>query len=483
MIKMLYRPLLAVLLLLLGVNATTAQDEMPLLYITDYAQMNDYYLTLDVTTGATQRFERPSGFLSYLFPGGEQALPAREDITSPYDNAVRFVLLRDYQAPNHQDWEQLYRVREDDQLEPVLSGEYIYIRSQLFTDNGRYVYLFEKTESGLHDNLYTLHRYDISSGELSIVAGRVATAGLDCQESWCELVSGMPRDENDSQDLYVLNKDTGDLRHLETAEEITIHIWQNAHEVLYTAYDGAGQTAIRTYRIDTEEYATLTTIPGEGIDRLYQTNDEWWMVLANAPENNRAYDVYIVNDLATQPTAYPLGIQTGSSWVDVSSSESGMMLMITYASPDYRLNDVYILHDETTTHPTVDQLTPADFDAEALSNVYLVGVNLGDRRLLQAGVSDDAWRYYLLDIATRTITPVVEFTSRQGPVQVLLSPDQRWLAVSIEERGEHYVGIVAMDGSQPLQTWDLGMDSYVCLLAWDAPGIDPPGCELYFGIG
>jgi hypothetical protein len=343
------------------------------------------------------------------------------------------------------------------------------------------MYLFNKTESGIQYVLYTVYRYDIQSGELDIVAGQVPDARLDCQEDWCQFISGMPGSEDSLQTVFVLNKNSGELRELETAEEITVHFWWGEEELLlYSAYDGNGQAVIKTYRIESSQYRTLTEIEGRGIARVSRW-DDWMMVMANSLEKDRIFDMYIVNNLASTPTTYPLGIETSQANVETKLSGE-KLLMITYSPQDERDNNLYILSD-LTTQPTIDQLTPADFDVNTLSYVSIGFPDLGDTQLLHVTVSDAEWRYYTLHIPTRTITQVTAFKNSQGVVQTLLSADNMWLAMSIEEAGQYYVGVVPVDGSQPLQTWDVGMESYVCLLAWGDPGIEPSACTLYFGIG
>jgi hypothetical protein len=481
MIISLYRSLVVVMLLLPfvpGLSVTSAQENPPLLYVTDYNHMNDYYIELDITTGETQRFERAPDFQGIRY-SGERRLPERQEIVSPYDESVRFMLLRDFDAPNRDEEEQLLRVREDEQLEPVLSGEDIYLWEDFFTDNGRYAYLFKRTENGMQYVLYTLYRYDIQSGELDVVTGRVPGAGLDCQEGWCQFIRGMPNSEDDPQTVLILNKNSGELRELETAEEITVHYWWEG-ELLYSVYDGGGQAAIKTYRIESNQYRTLTEIAGRGIVRAARV-DDWMIVVANSLEKDHIFDLYIVNDLASNPATYPLGIETSNA--NVQTKLFGEKLLAIIHSPeDEWESDLYILSD-ITTQPTVEQLPPTDFGLMTLQNVSLAFPDLGDTQLLHVGVNSSEWRYYTIHVLTRTITQVTAFKSGQEVVQTLVSADNKWLAVSIAESGQYYVRVVPVDGSQPFQNWDVGMESYVCLLIWGEPGIEPPACTLYFGIG
>jgi hypothetical protein len=281
--------------------------------------------------------------------------------------------------------------------------------------------------------------------------------------------------------LYVLHKNSGELHEVATADDISINIWREEN-VLFTPYHGDGQSLIQTYNIETDEYRTLAQIEGQGIASIY--GSEWMMVTSISLEDSRLFDVYIINDLATNPTTYPLGIQTSNATYLIHSMLSdGSMLLITIAPESNRVSDVYILRD-ITAHPTVDQLTVADFGAPKIQDVRFEGAfSDSDTRMLHVTVSDDEWRYYTIHVPTRTITQVVAFRTRQLVVQSRISADSKWLAVSIEESGTYSVGVVPLDGSQPMRIWDVGTESYTCLLSWYQPDIAPPGCDLYFGIG
>lgn len=497
MIKMLYFPVIAIMLVfgfILSLMISFRDEHVPLLYLSDFNTQDDFYTVLDVETGDTLNFRRPPNFKSIQYYG-EFPTSEREDITSPYDDTVQFVLTRDYQAPNREEIEQLYRVRAGDQLEPVLSGENIYIWQIEFTDNGRFVYIFKKSESGIQHVLYTIYRYDIHSIELEEVVGDVAGVGLNCQDSWCQIISGMPASPDRSQTLFVLHKNSGELRQVEVADDITIHRWWKQDELLYTVYQGDGQASIRTYNIASNQYHNLAEIEGQGIANIYRIKREnrqtdspashpdenWLMVVANSPEDDQTYDIYIVNDLP-HATTYPLGIQTSNAhWLFYAVGSDGSVLLTTLAPHNDSTNNVYIIKNAVD-YPRVDQLTNADFDAIDLHDAHMETF-FDDTQLLRMKVSDTEWRYYTIHLPTHTITQLANFNNNQRIVQTQLAANKKWLAVSLQEAGKYYLGIVSLDGSQPLRIWDVGTESYVCLLAWYAPDSTPPPCSLYFGIG
>jgi hypothetical protein len=501
MLKMLYRPLIAVTLLWVFILAsmvtmvTLPHAELPLIYLSDYESRDEFYMVLDVETGQTHRFRRPSDFTPIQFYGGDGRQPDRHDTTSPYDDTVHFALLRDYNAAR-EDFEQLYRVRDDEQLEHIISGQYISFQDTGFTDNGRFVYLFTRTESAFHYTFYTLYRYDIQSTELSVVADYMPNAGLNCQADRCQLITGIPHHEDFRQSLYILHKNSGELHEVATADDINIHTWWGQNDVVYTPYDGDGQSLIYTYNLETDQHRLLLDIEGQGITgitRKYSWGaseyspqntpaDDWLMVVATAPENSSIFDLYIINDLATNPTLYPLPIQTSNgTWLSYVTASDGSILMIAPAPRTDRLSNLYIINDMAT-QPTVDPLLSADFDAPSIRDASLE-INLGDTHLLRVGVGDNEWRYYTIHVPTRTITQLAAFNSRQQIVQKQFSDDNQWLALSIQESEEYYITIMPMDGSQDLRTWDVETESYVCLLAWYEPQIPPPACSLYFGMG
>lgn len=488
MLIMLFRPLIAIALLwafILGLTAATAnfaQDDGPLLYLTDYNHMDDFYVVLDVETGKTHRIQHPPDYNGARYNyGGECCYEEQQEITSPHDESIRFVIQRDFDNQTSENVEQLYRVRTDDQLEHILSGEYIYITVSHFTDNERYLYIFEKSGSGIRHTLYTLYRYGIQSTELSVVALDVSGASLNCRDSLCQLISGMPdNEEESSQTLFLLNKDNGELRELATADEITIHYWWRENELLYTAYHGDGRAQIHTFNIETDQHRTLSEIEGQGIQSI--AGVDWLMVAANSPDDNSIFDIYIVNNLDDDPTTYPLSIQTNNAtWLPFSVESDGSLLMIISSPQNNRTSDLYIINN-VETQPSVDQLTSTDFNAPTLREANF-NTELDDSHLLRVEVGDDEWRYYMLHVPTRTITQLATFTTGQRVMQTQFSEDKNWLALSIEESGQYYVTLVPMDGSQRLQTWDVETESYVCLLSWYTPDSEPALCDLYFGMG
>lgn len=488
MIKTLFRSLIAVVLLssfILSFNVTTAtlpQDNVPLLYLADadYDHVDDYYIVLNIETGETQRFERPPDFEGIPFNSGEH-YPDPEVITSPYDEMVQFVLRYENGIP------ELYGIGEDDELVPVLSKVRFYTPSTHFSENGRYLYLFEIIEYQYPDNVQALYRYDIQSSELSVLAEDVTDQFRWCQENLCKLVSGNPEGEDSPQTLFLLDKNSGELQEVETADEIVAHFWWEQNVLLYTAYHGDGQAIIQTYSAESDQYRILSEIEGQGIVNIFgldywsltQTED-WLMVTAKSPENDEILDVYVLNNLASNPTTYPLGIQT-SNTTQISQSplsdDSRLMIML---SP---LNDgssnVYALYDAATS-PTIDEFAAADFDATFLEDVRFLSSS-NDTKLLSMRVSDDEWRYYGIHAPTRAISTLASFNDNPQNHQIQQTADNRWMALSIEESSKFYVGIIPTDGSQPLRTWDVGTESYVCLLGWHEAGVEPPACDGFAG--
>lgn len=497
MIKMVFRLLIVIVLLssfILGLVVVThsyAQGDAPLLYLTDYGNADEYYMVVDIETGKTHRFERPEGYVGNVSSGGECCYQDRIDITSPYDESVRFAMAYDYTGQNSENSDQLYRVGEDDQLEPILTGDYIYIREQEFSDNGRYAYMFKKSKSDIYGNFFTLYRYDIETTELRVVAEDVPDAGLKCQENWCQFISGLRNNEDSGQRLFILNKNSTELREIETADTISIHYWLQDKVLFYTAYHVNGRASIHTYTVETEQYRVLSEIEGQGIvnitrGRTESTENspsiEWMIVVATSLDDIRAADLYIVNDLASNPTTYSLGIQTNNqAWLPYERLSDGSLLLVTQSPQNYRINNLYIIND-IAGQPTVDELSSAEFNATSLSDVRLE-TEIEGKRLIRANVSEDEWRYYSLHTPTRTIRQLASFNNRQHIVETQFSADKKWLALSIEESSKYYLGIISMDGSQPMQIWDVGTESYVCLVGWYAPRVEPHICELYFGIG
>ncbi len=497
MIKMVFRLLIAVMLLssfIFGLVIAThsyAQGDALLLYLTDYGKASEYYLVVDVETGKMHRFERPEGYVGNVSSSGECCYQDRIDITSPYDDSVRFAMVYNYSGQNAENSDQLYRVGEDDELEPILTGDYFYIREQEFSDNGSYAYIFKKSKSDGYGNLFTLYRYDIQTTELLVVAEDVQNAGLSCQENWCQFNSGLRRGEDTQQRLFILNKNSTELREIETADTISIHYWLQDKVLFYTAYHVNGRAFIHTYTVESEQHRVLSEIAGQGIVNITRgrtesiengSSTEWLIVVATSLEDNRTADIYIVNDLASNPTTYPLGIQTNNhSWLPYERFSDGSLLLVTQSSQNNRENNLYIIND-IETQPTVDELPSTEFNATSLSDVRLE-TEIEGKRLIRANVSEDEWRYYIFHAPTRTITQLASFNNHQHIVETQFSADKKWLTMSIEESSKYYLGVISLEGSQPMQIWDVGTESYVCLLGWYTPEVKPHICELYFGIG
>lgn len=496
MLKILFRPLIAVVLLfsfvlsLVVATVTFRQGNAPLLYLTDYDTRNHDYMVMDVETGDTMRIQRPSDFRGIQYYGEVRA-PERENYTSPYDNSVRFALLRDLKTQNIEEVEQLYRVWENDQFELILSGADISIRSDGFSDNGRYVYLFKIGEYYNESAHYLFYRYDIESSELQVVAEDLLSMGLNCQDSWCENVSGNVESEDEQESLLVLHKNSGVLRQLDRAEEIDIRFWWGQNVLMYTSYHGDGNAIINIYNIETDQRRNLAEFEGREITSIYgqaQENSsennqggDWLMVVANSPENDSEFDVYIVNNLGGNATIYPLGIQTRyGTWLPHRPLPDGSVLLTSHSPQNNRESSVYIIND-VATHPTVDQLDNDYFDVITMQDARLE-YDLGDTQLLRVGVDNTEWRYYTVHVPTRTITQLAVFNG-EWDVHTMLSEDKRWLAISIEIAGEYSLGVLPVDGSQPLRLWDVGTESYVCLLTWHELGVVPPACGLHFGMG
>lgn len=494
---MFYRPLIALILLWVFILAlTVAVVSLPnkkssLIYLGDYNDMSGYYVVLDAETGATHRFERPRNFKPIQYYG-EGPYPARLDITSPYDETVQFVVLREGNVQNREDTEQLYRVREDDQLEHILSGEYIYFSGTEFAENGRFLYIFKKSGNSLYNVFYTLYRYDTQTTELSDIAHAASDGRLNCQAGWCQLTTGNPDNQSTTQTLLVLHKNSGELREVVTADSITHNFWWGFNEVLYTPYHNDGHALISIYSILSDQSRIISDIEGRGITNITREywspvpekvpSDNWLLVTTNSPDNDRLFDLYIVNDFDDNPNTYPLDIQSSNgTWFPHEIASDGSLLLITFAPEDDNTNNVYIVNDPIA-HPTVDRLTSADFDTPDLVDVRAENA-FGDSFLMRVRVSDSEWRYYSLHIPTRTITQLASFYRNQWVVQAIVSEDNRWLAMSIEESGEYYITVVPIDGSQQPRRWDVETESYVCLLGWYKPHTPPSACTLYFGIG
>ncbi len=492
MIKLLYLPLIAILLFFSFVVTTSIpaeQDDVLLLYISDYNDIGSddpAYTVLDIESGQTVHFRRSVGFQEIQYYG-EGPAPERQDITSTYDESVQFALLRDYSSANQDEQEQLYRVRADDELEPVLMGSYIYVSNNNFTDNGRYVYLYSKTGNDLYSGYYTLYQYDIQSTELQVISEDVQNTYLNCQDEWCLFISGFQDDEDTPQTLFILDKNTGELQEIETAPTIFIPRWWSERELLYAPFDGVDTTTITTYNLATEQYRSLAEFEGQGITNLQgiSTDDdhspEVLLVMANSLEKKGVWDIYIVNDLDTNPHIYPLGIQTAFPYELIRLPLDGSLLLVSVSPQTNRANTLLVI-DDIETQPVIGELTHEDFDAEIIRDFRTIS-NLGDRWLISADVSDDEWRYYSIHIPTRTITQLATFKTNQWVVQSLFSEDKKWLALSIAEGDKYYVEIVALDGRQPPRRLNVDTESYVCLLGWYTPDFVPPACSIYFGMG
>lgn len=493
MIKVFYLPLIAILLFfsfIVNSKISSIEDDALLLYVSDFNNIaNDHkiYTILDVESGQTVQLSRQADFQEINYGYGEMAPPTRVEYTSPYDESVRIVMLRDYSASNQDKKEQLYRVRADDQLEPVLMGSYIFISWKNFTDNGRYVYLYAKSSSASRYTYYTLYQYDIQSTELQIVAENVQNTYLNCQNERCLLISGLRDDEDTPQTLFILDKNLGELQEIETADEVFIPRWWRESELLYAYFDGVSHTTITTYSLETKQYHNLARIEGQGLGSLQKIstdNDQTadvLLVTIHSLEEHSVWDIYVVNGLDENPRSYPLGMQTAYPYELTLLPSDGSLLLASVSIERDRPNNIVFI-DNIAVQPIIEELTHEDFDAEVIRDFRSVS-NLGDMWLISADVSDDEWRYYSIHIPTRTITQLASFNTKQWVVQTLFSEDKKWLALSIEENSQYYVEIISLDGRQSPQRWNVDTDSYVCLLGWYEPDFTPPPCSLYFGIG